>query len=65
MVGFVDIHSHFLYDIDDGPKDIEGSISMLKEMKSEGISTVFSTPHFNIGEIKIEEFIKKRDERIA
>lgn len=65
MVGFVDIHSHFLYDIDDGPKDIEGSISMLKEMKSEGISAVFSTSHFNIGEIKIEEFIKKRDERIA
>ena len=34
--GFVDIHSHILPGIDDGAKNIEESIHLIKEMKKLG-----------------------------
>jgi len=42
---FVDIHSHFLPGIDDGAKDIEDSISLIKTMRSYGIKNIITTPH--------------------
>lgn len=43
--GFVDIHSHVLPGIDDGAKNIEQSINMIKEMKKLGFSEIIGTPH--------------------
>tara|TARA_Y100001954_G_C15631950_1_gene513158 strand:+ start:171 stop:902 length:732 start_codon:yes stop_codon:yes gene_type:complete len=43
--GFVDIHSHILPGIDDGPNNIEESIELISEMKKLGFSKIIGTPH--------------------
>ena len=45
----IDIHSHVCFGIDDGSKNIEESLELLKVMSSEGITDVFLTPHYVIG----------------
>ena len=42
---FVDIHSHILPGIDDGAKNIEESIDLIKGMHELGIKQFISTPH--------------------
>lgn len=41
-----DIHSHILFGVDDGSRNIEESISLLKKLKSVGFDKVILTPHF-------------------
>lgn len=43
--GFVDIHSHLLPGIDDGAKDLNDSISLIKKMSEYGIKNFITTPH--------------------
>lgn len=45
----IDIHSHILPYVDDGAKDIEQAINMLKIACSEGIRKIIATPHYHIG----------------
>lgn len=42
---FVDIHSHLLPGIDDGAKDLNHSIELIKKMSSYGIKNLITTPH--------------------
>ncbi|MBE6159702.1 MAG: capsular biosynthesis protein [Lactobacillales bacterium] len=42
----IDIHSHILNGIDDGSRNIEESISILKKCEQEGISKIILTPHY-------------------
>ncbi|MDD3723121.1 MAG: histidinol phosphatase [Lutibacter sp.] len=42
---FVDIHSHFLPNIDDGSKSMEESVALLRRMHSFGIKHIICTPH--------------------
>ena len=42
---YVDIHSHILYGVDDGPDNIETSIEMMKIAYDEGIRKIVATPH--------------------
>jgi protein-tyrosine phosphatase len=53
----VDIHCHILPDVDDGPKRIEGSLSMLRNASKAGVKIVVATPHLLEGtfEIKVAE----------
>lgn len=41
----IDIHSHILTGLDDGPKSIEESLAMLFQGAQAGIKVVFATPH--------------------
>ncbi|WP_096550711.1 tyrosine-protein phosphatase [Ureibacillus thermosphaericus] len=41
----IDIHSHILYGVDDGPKTFEESITMLETAAAEGITDIISTSH--------------------
>ena len=43
--GFVDIHNHILPGIDDGAKNVEDSIEIIKELSSFGIKRFVATPH--------------------
>ena len=52
----LDIHSHILPAVDDGAKDIESSIELLKCMREQGITSVIATPHFYAMYHDIEEF---------
>lgn len=42
----VDIHSHIMYGIDDGSKDIETSLEILKDAHNNGVTDIFLTPHY-------------------
>ncbi|PIC83071.1 tyrosine-protein phosphatase [Sporosarcina sp. P1] len=41
----IDIHSHLLFGVDDGPDTIEGTMRMVEEAASEGITQLVVTPH--------------------
>ncbi len=52
----LDIHSHILPAVDDGAKDLESSVTLLKMMKEQGITDVIATPHFYPNDDTIDEF---------
>jgi len=58
---FIDVHSHIVFGVDDGSKDLAMSLEMLRRLKSEGAGTVFATPHFYEGE-RNSSHIKERFE---
>ncbi len=41
-----DLHSHYLYGIDDGSKSIEESIELLKLIEKAGVQKLVLTPHY-------------------
>lgn len=43
----IDIHSHILWDVDDGPSTLEETMKLLDGAVNNGISQIISTPHFN------------------
>ena len=43
----IDIHNHILYGVDDGSKDLDMSLAMLKEEMEQGVTLVYLTPHQN------------------
>lgn len=53
----IDIHSHIIPGIDDGAKNIEVAIKMLKEAEKDGTKKVVATPHYcrGYGEATINE----------
>ncbi len=57
----IDFHSHILPGIDDGSRNIETSIKMLKKSKADGVDIMVATPHFYADEDRIEDFLKKRN----
>ena len=46
----IDIHCHILYEIDDGPKSLEKSMELLRELQKKGIEKIIATPHFISGD---------------
>lgn len=42
---FVDMHSHFLPNIDDGSKSMDESVALLRRMHGYGIKNIICTPH--------------------
>ena len=57
-----DIHTHILPGIDDGADSVEVAIELLYEEQKQGITDIVLTPHFNIQETTIQEFLLKREE---
>jgi len=53
----LDIHSHIIPGIDDGSKNMEMTLEMLKNAEKEGIKEIVATPHYLLeyGEATIEE----------
>jgi protein-tyrosine phosphatase len=43
----IDMHSHVLAGIDDGPAAVEGSLEMLAAAEAAGITTMLATPHIS------------------
>ncbi len=62
MSGMVDLHTHVLFDIDDGSDTVEESLALLREAEDSGIVKMALTPHFSVGE-DVGEFLEKRNER--
>ena len=60
----VDIHSHIINEIDDGSKNIEMTINMLKKAEQSGTTDIIATPHFMRGRFEVEykDVVKKVEE---
>lgn len=43
----IDIHSHLVFSVDDGPSTIKESVRMVLEAEKLGIREIIATPHFN------------------
>lgn len=56
----IDFHSHILPSLDDGSKDIDMSLEMLRRSKEHGITTIVATPHFYADSNTINHFLEKR-----
>lgn len=62
MTMHTDFHSHILPGIDDGSRDVEESLVMLRMEAQQGIRHVVATPHFYPRHNAPEEFLKRREE---
>jgi protein-tyrosine phosphatase len=56
-VGFVDLHSHVLFGLDDGARDLATSRAMLGALGALGFTEVYATPHQKAG-----QFMPSREE---
>lgn len=43
----IDLHTHVLPGLDDGPRTLEGSLAMIEAAVAEGTRTMVATPHIN------------------
>lgn len=51
----IDIHSHIIFDVDDGPKTLEDSRRLLEESYCQGVRTIISTSHRRKGMFETPE----------
>ncbi len=59
-----DIHAHVLHRIDDGPADLEGSLSLLRECQQKGITEIVCSSHYYSSRMPPETFLGRRKRRI-
>lgn len=59
---FTDIHTHILPGIDDGAKDLEEAKDLLLLSHSQGIRSLWLTPHYYAQSETIDLFLEKREQ---
>lgn len=57
----IDFHSHILPNIDDGSRDVEESIQLLKMLSEQNVKTVIATPHFHANTTSLPQFLHNRE----
>jgi protein-tyrosine phosphatase len=58
----VDLHTHILFGVDDGPKDLGTSLRMLQAQRDQGVDAVVLTPHFYRYRERPSSFFARRQE---
>lgn len=63
MSGYVDIHAHVLPGIDDGPRNLEGALAMLRAATEAGTATIAATPHLrsDFPHVRVDELAHRCD----
>ena len=56
----VDFHSHILPAMDDGCRNIQESLTLLKMQAAQGVQTTIATPHFYATDESVEKFLTRR-----
>lgn len=56
----IDLHCHILPGIDDGSKNTEMSLAMLREQQKQGMQAITFTPHFHPERIDPQTFLRAR-----
>lgn len=59
--GLIEMHCHILPGVDDGSKDTETSVKMLRRLALQGAETVVLTPHYYSDSISLADFIARRN----
>ena len=54
----IDIHSHIVFDVDDGARNLEESLKLIDMAMGQGIKKIIATPH-TMPNLKPEEIIEK------
>lgn len=57
----VETHCHILPSIDDGAKDVETSLEMIKKLQEQGAETIILTPHYYSDSLSLNDFLRRRD----
>ena len=55
----IDVHSHIVFDVDDGSKSLEQSIEIIKQGYEAGFDTIIATPHY------IEDYYDENKQEIS
>ena len=61
----VDLHCHILPGIDDGAKNLDVSMTLLRKEVQDGVAGIVFTPHFHYERISVEDFAAKRRAEIG
>src|SRR5664279_5069009 len=61
----VDIHSHVVWGLDDGARDVEQSLGMLRAAAENGTSDIVATPHSNAQYRYQAELLEERVQQLA
>ncbi len=62
----IDLHTHILPSIDDGPQKTEESVRMLRDALEQGVCLLAATPHVVLHkEDAVSRFLKRRKESVA
>ena len=56
-----DLHTHILPGIDDGSKNVQTSLALLRSEYAQGVERIALTPHFNFENYTIKEFLQSRN----
>ncbi len=57
----IDFHTHILPTMDDGSKNPEMSLGMIRRLAGQGVTDIVLTPHFYASQNSIEKFLARRD----
>ncbi len=57
----IDLHTHILPAIDDGPKSVEEALEMTEELYKQEVRAAVCTPHFDPTKISLEYFLERRE----
>lgn len=61
----IDIHSHIIFDVDDGPKTLEDSMRLIKDSYEQGVRSIIATSHRRKGMFETaEDNIKSNFEQL-
>lgn len=61
----IDFHTHVLPCIDDGSRNVETSLAMLKASADQGVQVMVATPHFYATRDRVEGFLNRRAESLS
>lgn len=59
-MAMIDMHCHILPGVDDGARDVETSLAMLKASRDQGVQYVVATPHFYATRDRVDTFLERR-----
>lgn len=61
-MSMIDVHCHILPGVDDGARDAETSLAMMKASRDQGVQCMVATPHFYATRDRVDTFLNRRRE---